>query len=433
MAVIRFSCTQCGHILKVGEDKAGKKAKCPKCFAPLTIPAASKSPAEGVKAPSSPPASPFDDEDDDGGGLYTFAADEGGPPSADAEIAKMYERDDDDDDTRRKRRLEEEEEEVDEEELEKQRQRRKARLERLADMRKAKLDVDAWEKVRLGIMMFSIGTGFWILALVLIRLVPMIGFFGPLEYGTLAKTEFPSPDTSNVLPGENPTLQVYRLMIGTLGSISMLEFSIWMYRVGMVLTLIRLLIDGIGMGFCIAAPPRYGTRGLAIATLIFSALNLLLVLFLQLLPTCGAIPYFMVQYITPEVCITETNIGRMDPLHITWSWAPFWESILALVLTTIFFAEPVLFYIFLRAAARSIRDEKMEETANTLIQLGLGVNFIFITFMLLAHSGTSEVLVNILRVVFVLATSFYLWQLIWTMIFCENCRKRIEKALKLGG
>ena len=38
MDFITFRCTACQHGMKVGADKAGRKAKCPKCQTELTIP-----------------------------------------------------------------------------------------------------------------------------------------------------------------------------------------------------------------------------------------------------------------------------------------------------------------------------------------------------------------------------------------------------------
>jgi hypothetical protein len=41
METITFRCTACKHVLKIGADKAGRKAKCVKCGTPLIIPASS--------------------------------------------------------------------------------------------------------------------------------------------------------------------------------------------------------------------------------------------------------------------------------------------------------------------------------------------------------------------------------------------------------
>jgi phage FluMu protein Com len=48
---IEFACSHCGQILRVGDDTAGKRAKCPKCQSVVPIPAASAS----SSAPASQP------------------------------------------------------------------------------------------------------------------------------------------------------------------------------------------------------------------------------------------------------------------------------------------------------------------------------------------------------------------------------------------
>src|SRR5262249_61304900 len=54
MSTITFTCYACNQVLKVGADKAGKKAKCVKCGTILTIPVAAGE-AE-VVSPEPPPA-----------------------------------------------------------------------------------------------------------------------------------------------------------------------------------------------------------------------------------------------------------------------------------------------------------------------------------------------------------------------------------------
>jgi phage FluMu protein Com len=51
---IAFRCSQCGQLLRVPDTAAGKSARCPKCQALMTVPAASE---EGQPAPQPPSAS----------------------------------------------------------------------------------------------------------------------------------------------------------------------------------------------------------------------------------------------------------------------------------------------------------------------------------------------------------------------------------------
>ena len=63
MSFITFQCYACQQVLKVGEDKAGRKAKCYKCGTVLTVPVASTvpsgPPASVAKGPSSPRVHPL--------------------------------------------------------------------------------------------------------------------------------------------------------------------------------------------------------------------------------------------------------------------------------------------------------------------------------------------------------------------------------------
>jgi TM2 domain-containing membrane protein YozV/phage FluMu protein Com len=60
---IEFRCTNCNRLLRVGDDTAGKRAKCPQCSTVLTIPAATAAadpapePEEGFVPPARSAAS----------------------------------------------------------------------------------------------------------------------------------------------------------------------------------------------------------------------------------------------------------------------------------------------------------------------------------------------------------------------------------------
>src|SRR5262245_52157308 len=61
MSFITFQCYACNQSLKVGSDKAGRKAKCHKCGTILTIPIASAAPPaarETSRRPTAPPPIP---------------------------------------------------------------------------------------------------------------------------------------------------------------------------------------------------------------------------------------------------------------------------------------------------------------------------------------------------------------------------------------
>jgi phage FluMu protein Com/uncharacterized membrane protein len=89
---IEFRCHQCNKLLRVGDETAGKQAKCPNCGTVQQIPAASPAPTEGGVQPPAPrgditgnpfalappgPAQPFDAEQNP----YRSPSELQGPPS----------------------------------------------------------------------------------------------------------------------------------------------------------------------------------------------------------------------------------------------------------------------------------------------------------------------------------------------------------------
>lgn len=46
---IRYECEQCGSVLKINDDRAGKPGKCPKCKTGFTVPPLEESPADSVE------------------------------------------------------------------------------------------------------------------------------------------------------------------------------------------------------------------------------------------------------------------------------------------------------------------------------------------------------------------------------------------------
>jgi phage FluMu protein Com len=55
---IEFRCTQCGKLLRTGDDTAGKRAKCPQCGTMLAIPAPDAAPPGGSMPPPHPTFAP---------------------------------------------------------------------------------------------------------------------------------------------------------------------------------------------------------------------------------------------------------------------------------------------------------------------------------------------------------------------------------------
>lgn len=87
---IEFRCQQCGKLLRVGDESAGRQAKCPSCASVQTIPAASPAPEMPSAPPMARPASnPFGAAPNVAG---EFASDNpyASPPSAPPPLSGQY-------------------------------------------------------------------------------------------------------------------------------------------------------------------------------------------------------------------------------------------------------------------------------------------------------------------------------------------------------
>src|SRR6266853_213857 len=106
MEVIKFSCA-CGHAMKFAADKAGRKAKCPKCTAIITVPG-----GEGANGPAGAA------NVDEGEGAYGVIVD---------------------------KELEERRRQIDEEELERQKEARRKKAPKIVKKFKSLPDAQLWE------------------------------------------------------------------------------------------------------------------------------------------------------------------------------------------------------------------------------------------------------------------------------------------------
>jgi len=408
MDLITFRCAACKQVLRIGADKAGRKAKC-KCGAELTIPMVSEDLAAAAATPATAAkrSGALDEDEDKSPGGYGLAA----APEPVEEKPKEAPK---------------EQKAVpapqDEEEIERKRRRRAA-------LRKAPLDPVQWEKIRVGILLVLIATCFTIGAFVLQRLVIVLGNFNGPEYAAAADIPVLIPPQPNPPVGESLELDMTSFAIGLVVGTDSLDAGLWLMRIGQIFILLQGLIAIAGYVICLAVPPRYGTKGLLIACLSLGGLNLLLQLVFKLLPLTGAMDYTMVPLVAPEIAMTYANVERLLPLHVSWSDAPFWEIFVALLVQMLFFAEPVVFCLFLRAMALSIRDEKLQAMANAMIVLALGTAFALLAYYLLSITGTTEVVGWVLRAVYTLWASFFLGQLIWYALLLRRSREIISAKL----
>lgn len=431
MDIITFQCSNCQKVMRIDASKAGKKAKCSKCGQSLVIPSQSQPLGTGGAGQAARLAL-FGEEDDN---VYKFqdapeVESQATGKDKKLDIKDLYKVDDEDDED------EDEDDAAAEAEEEKEREQRRLlserRREALSRLRKAPIDFAMWEKVRLGILLIIVGVFFWMGAVLFQKLPWVFGMSYQAQYASIAATQLVDR-SEEIVPGKPLTLYRTRFIVGLIGGGELVEVNLWLFRTSYLFTLVQLVCTGTGYAFCLSAPSRFGCRPLAVALLPMVAFSFILTLTLKLLPMAGAYTYTMIQLLAPEVALVRTNIEREVPIHLFWANAPFLESFLAILLHLTTFGELVLFCIFLRGVAQNLKDEKLQQPVEPLIRLGLSIGFILMGFHLLINTGTTEVLINVLCIVYVFAVSFYAWFLIWYVMTLFYARERIAKQIHIYG
>jgi hypothetical protein len=462
--MISFRCPACDRTLKVRADKAGRRARC-KCGAEVVIPRAvpeassiplSEAPAPRAQAgevgtiplspdkpspstprlavddgPAAPPpapgpaAPPANDEDEEEG---TYGLIEGFEKPAEEEKPKR----------RPPAKGEEDEEEPDEEDEEKaakekeeedeaMRQRRK----RLAGQRRGPTDPEPWQHVQKGLVFLAVAIGLWAGGFFLHQLFVFVGGMLPSQYAYVASHELVFADDPPVVD-RGRRLDRTDFMLGLISGSDFFTMGKVLVFLALALVLAQLAMVAVGALVCLKVPKEFGARLQAQALIALAGVNFVILLVFQLLPLTGLIRYTMIPFLTPEVAMLEANTDRVDPIHVSWSGAPIVEIFFALLFWLALLAQPVLIASFLRAVARSLKMESLEQTATGLIRLGAGTAFAWMAYLLLMGSGTSDVLLLVLRAVYLFTTVFFLGELIWLTLVLLRSRVGIEKVLKVG-
>jgi DNA-directed RNA polymerase subunit RPC12/RpoP len=463
--MISFRCAACGRGLKVKADKAGRRARC-KCGAEVVVPKAEgpqTSPlAEGPPpihddngpiplspdepAPPSVPSTPRLSLDDEPAAKSPSAPT---PPIMDADeeegtyqLVEAFEKPVEEEKPKRGPVKEEEEEEEGkaegeeedealrkkrEEEEEALRQRRK----RLVSQRKGPEDPAPWRIAQKGLLFLAIAIGIWAGATGIQRLFVFLGALEPSEYASIAENKLVAPDDPPVA-GQSRRLYVADFCVGLIAGSHLFTVGKILLIFSISLLLIELIVAAIGFVICLKGPREFGARLLVQTGLVLSGLNFLLILVFQLLPLTGLIRYTLIPYLAPEVAMMAANTERVDPIHIAWGSVPLLDVFLALLFQMLILIQPVLIACYLRAIARALKIESLQQQAEGMIRLGLGTAFAWLAYLLLMNSGSSEVLLMVLRAIYLLGTAFFLGELVWLTMVLLGSRVRIEQVLKVG-
>jgi hypothetical protein len=405
MAAISFRCTACKQQLQVAADLAGRRTHCTKCGTALVVPGESDVPPEEVK-----PRLGGDDEEDDGEAVYKLLEDLDKPVEDKAKKKKRKDEDEDED--------EEEEEEKDLRPL--------GHLPTVKRKIKKKTIQFAEEYVKLlpALVLLFAAASAWGLAWMLHTVAGLLGAFQPTVYSVLMEMCTPTEP-------EGAKLSMPAFILGLMSGTASIGAGRAMYIAAEILAL-----GGGGAAlaaYCVAlaSPERNGLRGQAITLLALGGTNILLGLFLRLLPAAGAIPYVMVPLVAPEIAMNEANIERSLPLHLFWCNLPYLEAFFALVIHLAALAEPILCCVFIRSIGLAVKDDEvLEPRAHAILLIGFGQAFIFLAYFMMSITGTSEVLRLVLIVAYILWRCFFLLFLIHFALLCWTGRERLAYLIE---
>jgi hypothetical protein len=401
METITFACAACKHVMKVGADKAGRKSKCPKCGAPVEVPSATGAgDEEAIQEPRLAPLTPGPDGPAAGEKpAPTPAADDeidGGPMTYDlkdaAETGRTVF-------TPRAKFITPEGP-----------GRRKGK--RLAKITHAK----QWVRVGLGLQLVAAGMLVWLAAYLLYRVPLVLGLAVGEEYAAQADLDrlVQSPPEYPGAPSLNYCTYAVTLISGNFWG----TFMLWLVRFSQVIYLLMYFLLVTGYVLCLAAPQRYGTRLQLGVLLALAAGNAFFGIFFRLLPMMGLYEYTILPIAVPEVVLVEMNSERIESIYTFWLHVPMLELYWALLLNMMFFLEPAMVGVFLRAVAKGIKSDDLEEKAMRIMKMGFSQLYVQLAFMLVALCGTSAVLLMVLRFVYAIGMGFFIGQLIYTAVVC---------------
>ena len=179
-------------------------------------------------------------------------------------------------------------------------------------------------------------------------------------------------------------------------------------------------------GYSIAwpsAPVDEGGKGQLIACYSLGGFNFLMNFFLVFLPMVGAYSYLMVPLWGTEMAMAEFNMERSVGLHLFWSFSPFVEEIFTILVLCCRYMEPLMICYFIWTVGYAIKDEPLEKMAIGSLRMGFAILFLLVTFHVFAMTGSSPVLVKVLRILYLLWYFFIVGWVIRVFGLIGKCRE----------
>lgn len=380
-----YKCTSCQSSMKYGKDKAGRKSKCPKCGAEMTLPADED-------------AKPTGDDDGEGGAYnVAFVDDEAEKKAREEAQAKKAQ---------------------------------KKVFNKIKVRRKSIGDLEAWQRVNNGLFFLMIGTCVWGAAFGLQALVVFLGMVQGPELGVNAD-KFLVPQWQPPLePGVPLLLDKPKFFLSLVSGSDFVGTAQVLLIVAQVLTFIQIALWMVGYGMCLSIENRFGARGQLFTLFSLGGTNALLNLFFRFLPLVGAIGYVLVPFYAPEIAMGEINTERSAPIIAGWCSLPSLEIFITVLIHLILQLEPILIGMFIWTIATMVRDEPTESRAQGLVKLGCSVLFLLLAYHLYACAGNSSVLVKLLRIIYTLWFAFQLGFIVKLATTCAAARDLLRFYLK---
>jgi hypothetical protein len=373
-------CPECGKKVKAAP---GKLTICPKCATKFRAPAADdQEPAKAKKTvkagaksepskPAPPPPAPV------GSDMYGFSPDE-------VDLT----------DVRRQR-----------EEEDKKKAAEKAKKEKpIIEIKRKNIgDLAVWERIDKSMIWLLAGVAIWGVAHLAYGLVLFLGMVQGPEFAGPVVQKLIQPNQPPIEVGAGDALDRPAFIVAMLGGLNLYSVSMTLLIIVQALGWVRLALWVAGYSIAWpSAPPDAGGKGQLITLYSLAGLNFLFGLFLYFLPLIGAYTYCPVPWMGSEMAMAEFNMERSVPLHVFFAFAPFWETLLAFALWTIFYLEPIMIAYFTWTVATTIKEDALEKASLGAVKFGFAVLYLLFVYELIALAGTSPVLVSVLRLLYLL-------------------------------
>jgi DNA-directed RNA polymerase subunit RPC12/RpoP len=407
MDAISVRCKNCKHPMKFSADKAGKRAKCPKCQAIVLVkveeePAQQAEEEPAKKEPAleamATPVVQAVDPDDDGPAAYDVFTDP---------------------------ELEERKKEIAAEEEARLKQKKdKKKLPKMTRKMKAIPDAEAWAKVRLGLLFTFIGVCIWIASHIVQGSYVLLGSVEFPEYANLVASNLDVRGGEDDLPAPGRFWEIdeVNLYLGMIAGRDFANYAKICLTIASVLYFFQAIAWGIGYVIALPVPRRFGAFGQLLAGMVLAVFNFIFMFFFKLLPVVGILGYVLIPLLTPELPMTEYNMERIIPIQIMFSSAPFWENFLNLIIQFALYLQPALGCIFIWSVGVAIKDDTVAQGGKGRTQMCLGTFFILICYHVLSLCGASPVLVLVLRVFYTVWFCFLLLFLLQYMMLILKVR-----------